>query len=113
MQKLHPLRRQFTADKVDACRVAAGPCKAGDESKPDRIFGKQEDNGVRCGRRFGRERRRVGACEDDRNLLADQFGSHCWQSVVLTLGPAVFDRNVIAHDIAGLLQALMKSAQAF
>ena len=32
MQKLQPLRRQFTAEKVDARRVAARSWEAGDES---------------------------------------------------------------------------------
>ena len=61
MQKFQPFRRQFTADKVDACRVAARLWDAGDESKLDWIFGHDEDNRDRRGCGFGRERRSVGA----------------------------------------------------
>ena len=111
MQKFQPLRRQFTADKVDARRVAARPCEAGDESKLDRVFGEDEHDGDRRGCRLGRERRSVGACDDYGDLPANQLGRQCRQSIVLTLGPAVFDRNVLALDIAGLLEALVKYAQ--
>jgi hypothetical protein len=33
----------------------------------------------------------------------DQIGHQRRQSVVLTVGPTVFDRHVLAFDIAGLL----------
>ena len=51
------------------------------------------------------------AASDDYDLSANQFGRQRRQPIVLTLRPAVFDRNVLALDIAGLLQALSKSAQ--
>jgi hypothetical protein len=35
-----------------------------------------------------------------------------WQPVELIFGPSVFDRNVLALDIAGVLQTLAKRAQA-
>src|SRR5262249_28967879 len=35
------------------------------------------------------------------------------QTIYLTVGPAVFDGNVLALDIAGILETLPKSAQAF
>src|SRR5262245_11484562 len=113
MQKLQPLRSQFTADKVDACRVAARPWEAGDESELNRVFGEDEDNGDRRGRHLGRQGSSVGGRDDDRNLSADQFEHQRWQSVVFALGPAVFNRNVLALDISGLLQALTKSSQTF
>src|SRR5712691_1084188 len=111
MQKLQPLRRQFTADNVDARRAAARLGDAGDESKVDRIFGEDEHDGDRRGCRFGRERRSVAARDEDRNLSAHQFERQRGQSVVFAFGPAVFDRNVLAHDIAGLLEALLKCAR--
>jgi hypothetical protein len=37
-----------------------------------------------------------------------QIGRQCWQSIVLALGRAVLDRDVLALHIAGLLQALAK-----
>src|SRR5262249_1090128 len=113
MQEFQPLRRQFTADKVDACRVAARPWDASDEPELDWVFGEDEDNGDRRGRRLGCKRRSVAACDDYRNLSANQFERQLLQPVVFALGPAVFDRNVFALDKAGLLQALTKSSHTF
>src|SRR5262249_61815860 len=42
---------------------------------------------------------------------ANQFGREHWHSIDLTLGPAVFDRHVLALDIAALLEALAERAQ--
>ena len=49
---------------------------------------------------------------DHGDLSANQFGRQRRQPIDLILGPAVFDRHVLALDIAGLLQALAKSAQS-
>ena len=46
--------------------------------------------------------------EDDRNLFSDQIRRQGWQPVELVLGPAVFNRYVLALDITCLLQALAK-----
>ena len=37
---------------------------------------------------------------------ANQIGRHRWQPIVLTLRPPVFDRHVLAPDIADFLQAM-------
>ena len=50
--------------------------------------------------------------EDDRDLPANKIGRQPRQPVELVLGPAVFDRDVLAFDIPRVLQALAKSAQA-
>ena len=63
-QELQSLRRQLTADKVDARRVAARPGETRDKTKPDRVFGEDEDNGDRRGCCSGRKRRRGGACDN-------------------------------------------------
>ena len=42
---------------------------------------------------------------------ANQFGRQRRQPIDLTFGPAVFDRDVLALDIADLLEALAESAQ--
>ena len=49
--------------------------------------------------------------DDHGDLPANQFGRQRRQPIELILGPAVFDRHVLALDIAGLLQALAKCAQ--
>ena len=57
-----------------------------------------------------RRRRRSGR-GDHGDPSANQFGRQRRQSIDLILGPAVFDRHVLALDIAGVLQALAKCAQ--
>ena len=39
-------------------------------------------------------------------LPADQIGHQCRQSIVSAFRPAIFDRDVLALDIAGFVQAL-------
>ena len=71
-----------------------------------------EDDGDRRGCRLGRERRSGTAGRDDHgDLSANQFGRQRRQSIDLILRPAVFDRHVLALDIAGVFEALAKSAQ--
>ena len=43
---------------------------------------------------------------------ANQIGRQLRQSIELILGPVVYDRHVLALDIAGILEALAKSAQS-
>ena len=49
--------------------------------------------------------------DDHGDLPANQIGRQLRQPIELILGPAVFDRHVLALDIAGLLQALAECAQ--
>jgi len=45
----------YLADKkIDARRIAAGPSKIGDKTKPDRVFTDAENDRDRRGRGFGR-----------------------------------------------------------
>ena len=48
---------------------------------------------------------------DHGDLPANQIGRQRRQPIELIFGPAVFDRHVLALDIAGLLQALAEAAQ--
>src|SRR6266567_6942552 len=41
----------------------------------------------------------------DRNLTANQIRCQRGQSIVLALGPTKFDRDILAFDVAGLIQA--------
>ena len=47
---------------------------------------------------------------DHGDLPTNQFGRHLRQSISLICGPAVYDRYVIALDIAGVFETLVKSA---
>src|SRR5262249_58878888 len=67
--------------------------------------------GVRDHRRRGLGREHGGsppAREDHAHLPADQIGRQCRQSVVVTFRPAVFDRHILAFDIARFLQTLVE-----
>src|SRR5262249_47875775 len=50
--------------------------------------------------------RRRAVCHDHGHLAANQIGGQYRQSIVVTLGPAVFDDDVLVFDGAGLRQAL-------
>ena len=48
---------------------------------------------------------------DDGHLPAHEVGSEPRQSIVLAVGPAVFDRDVLPFDITGLFQAATEGRQ--
>src|SRR5262249_48193919 len=54
-----------------------------------------------CGQRWGRPT----ACENDRDLLFDQLRCHRLEPVILVIGPAIFDCDVLALNIASFGQA--------
>jgi hypothetical protein len=93
---------------IDTGQIAARPREAGNKTKPDRIIGDDENNRDRRGRILGRERGGTGRCDDHSDPSADQVGRQRRQSIELILGPAVFDRDVLAFDIARFLEALAK-----
>ena len=49
--------------------------------------------------------------DDHGHLATNQIGRQRWQPIVLALRPAIFDRHVLALDIAGFVQALAERAQ--
>src|SRR5262244_2834191 len=59
---------------------------------------RSECSGRRCGYNHG-------------HTLANQIGRKLRQSIELPVSPAKFERNVLAFDVSGLLEALAKSAQ--
>ena len=58
--------------------------------------------------RLGRECRRGASGHDHSDLPPDQIGRQRRQSVVLTFRPTVFDRHILAFDIARFLQTLVE-----
>ena len=104
-QQLQPLRPQHAAEKADARDVAARPVEAGDEAVPDRVAAGREDNRYRRGCGLGRERRIVVA-DDHGHRPADQISRQSRQPIRLIFRLAEFDRDVLALDEAGFLQAL-------
>ena len=111
-QELQPLCRQLATEKIDTCQVAARPGEAGDETKPDRVFADEEDDGDRRGCRLGRERRRVPPVAAITATRANQIGRQRRQPIDLVVGPAVFDRHILALDVASVFQALAECTQA-
>ena len=103
---------QFGIEKIDTCQIAAWTSEAGDKAKLDGVFADVEDNGNRRCRRLSRQRR-SGAlgCGDHGHRPARQFGRQPWQPIELTIRPLVFDPHVLAFNIAGILQTLVKCAQ--
>ncbi len=110
-QQLQPLRRQLNREKIDTCQVAAGLGEARNKTELDRVFADDEDDGDRGGRRLCRKRRRSASRGDHGKRPANQFGRQPRQSIVLVFGPTVYDRHVLALDIAAVFEALAECAQ--
>jgi hypothetical protein len=111
-QEFQPLCHQLRRDKIEPCQVAARQGEAGNKTKPDRVVANSEGDGDRCSGRLRRERRRGAFDRDDHgDPPANQFGRQRRQPIELSLGPAVFDRHVLALDVAALLQGLAEYAQ--
>ena len=108
-QEFQPFCRQLRREKIDAGQVAVGPGEVRDQTKPDRVFGDHEDDGDRRGR-LGRGLR-CGPTGDHGDPSANKLRRQCGQPIDLIVGPTVFNRNVLALDVAGVLQTLAESAQ--
>jgi hypothetical protein len=63
--------------------------------KPDRVFVDVEDDRDRRGC-FGRQRSGVSDADEHDDLSARQFSHQLRQSIDLILGPAIYDRHVLA-----------------
>ncbi len=101
-----------TSQPGHAREVAARPVEAGDKPSLDRVVADPEDDRNRRGCRFCRRRRRRTADGDDHSHLTEnQIGCQCRQAVVLIFRQAIFDRHVLAFDIAGFFQALAERGQ--
>src|SRR5262245_1764378 len=110
-QELQPLCHDLAVEKIDARTIAARSGEAWDEAEPDRVFGDDEELGNCRGRRLDRERRRRAHGRDHGNSLTNEIPRQRRQPVVVTLPPAVFDCEVLALDVARLLEALAKCRQ--
>src|SRR5262249_15591648 len=87
--------------------VAAGPVEAPDDAELDGIAADREHDGYRCRRRLGCQYRRITALRhNERHMAAHEFCRQRGKPIVVTLRPAVFDRDVLAFDVAGFLQTL-------
>src|SRR5262249_26681870 len=87
------------------------PGEASDKAEPHRVAAGEEDDRDRRACQLGCQRHNGASTRDDHgDLPTNQFGCLHRNFIKLILGPSVFNRYVLALDIAGLLQALTKSA---
>jgi hypothetical protein len=60
----------------------------------------ENDRNSGCRRLGGKCRGFATSCYEHRHAAANQIGRQFWQTIILTLGPAVFNRNILAFDMA-------------
>jgi hypothetical protein len=111
VQQLEPLCRQLCRNKRDACNVATRPVETGDEPGLDRVNTDNKDDWDRRGRRFSGECRRAADGRYYGHLTTNQIGRQARQSIVLALRPTVFDRDVLALDVASFVETLPEGGQ--
>jgi len=72
----------------------------------DGIGGDHEDNGNSAGRRHrGLRRGHRAGRDEDRDVLLREFHRQCRQAIVMVVGPAILDDDVLAFGEPGLAQA--------
>ena len=91
---------------MDSGRVVAWPGKAGDQTKPDRVFADAEDDRDRRGGSFGRLGTSAEAgCRDHGHAAVDEVSHDRGQAVVMAVQPVVLDHHVLALGGAGFVEA--------
>src|SRR5262249_39468082 len=99
------LRHHGGGELTQTCKVSARTSDALYEPEGDRIDACEEHHRDRCCRSLGRERGRGAAGRSDHgHLAADEIGRHCRQLIVMTVGPAVFNRQILPLDITSFFQ---------
>ena len=105
MKQLEMLRHQLRGEQVHARDVAARPVEAGDETKC--LTGSPpvaKTIGIVVVAALAADAAVPPA--DDHHLTANQASRKSRQTIDLIFRLAIFDRDVLALDIAGFLQAL-------
>ena len=105
VQLPQPLGNHIDGGEGHAGNVAARPVHAGDEAGPYRIAADHEDDRRR--RRCRLDRLHCNAVADDHGrLTTNQILRERRQPIAHAVGPAVFDRDVLAFEETSFLQAL-------
>ena len=110
-QQFQSLRRQLCIEEIDPCQVAARSGEAGDKAKPTGSPPTAKMMGIVVVAALTANAHWQLQVAITATRLRTRFSRECWQSIVLILGPTVFDRDVLALDIAGFSQALAKSTK--
>src|SRR6516165_744753 len=101
MQKPNSLGLHFGDEQVYPGGVSSRAIEARDEAQFDGVSSNHEYNrNCRCCT-FSRKCRRLAAYRNnDRHLTMDQVGGEIRQPIVLSVGPAILDRHVLAFNVA-------------
>src|SRR5947199_8358873 len=92
-----------------AGEITFWPVQASDESKLDRVASYPGDDRNRRSRRLCCKcRGSTAGRRNDAHLTTNQIGSERRQSIVMALGPAVFDRHILAVDVPRFAKALVE-----
>ena len=111
MQQLQPLRRHLHIRLRHARDVATRSIQITDEAELDRVGAGFKDDRNGGGRGLGCNRRGGACCSNHRDLTGNQICHHRRQTVILTLRPAIFDRHIVALNIACFAQTFEKGRQ--
>src|SRR5258706_7015894 len=107
MQDLKALCRQGARNVCNAGHIAAGTAKRFDETELYGITTASEYDWNVGSCRLSRKSGRIATRGDDYGDFAfDELRCQRGQAVEATLGPAVFDRDIFAVDVAAILEAL-------
>src|SRR6516164_9178518 len=100
MHESQSLGIDLVGEKVETCRVAARLREARYQAHCYRVLTDAKHNWNSVGCSLGGERSGgiAGRC-DHGDLPANQIRGQCWQLIVLTICPAVFDRDVLTLDV--------------
>src|ERR1700747_1125996 len=89
-----------------AGEITFWPVQASDESQLDRVaFYPEEDRNRRSRRLCCKCRRSTAGRCNHAHLTTNQIGGECRQSIVMALGPAVFDRHILSVAVPRLAKA--------
>src|SRR5262249_62187435 len=67
-----------------------------------------KNNRDRIGGLFGCDCRRERRGRNHCNVTPDEISRQGWQSIVVAIGPTVFDRNILPLEVTRFAQALLK-----
>src|SRR5262249_46400905 len=112
MQHREPFGDHLSGGEIYPGRIASGAGDARNETKLYRVLTDAEDDRDRRGSGLGRARAgRAARHRDHRHPTADQIGRQFLHPIVLTLRPAIFDRNVLTFHKARLVEPLPERRQ--
>src|SRR5262249_1037133 len=111
VQQREPLRPEFSVEPVEAGQVASRPIEARNKPKLRGVGGSGEHDWDAGGCGPSRASRNQPACSDTGHSKLDQISRQCWQSVSLVSRPAIFDRQVPAFNVTGLVQTSPEAGQ--